>query len=824
MQLGVVENWRGRTQELFRKWISWDQSRQKRMFHRLVHFWNIPLIAMGFLLGRATILDSVSPFAVAYLGVLFIYARKAWPGVMAALILGAATLDANHATKIMGFLLLLFILHRIAFFMGKGNIVQLPFIVITTSIVGHLVMMFIQPHSVYQVILAGIDALLSFILTYIFVQSIPILTNTRKRIHLRHEEIVCFIILIGSVLTGTLGFTIGDLSILHILSRYLILSLAFIGGGMIGSAMGVVTGIIMNLSHTKAILEISLLAFAGLLAGLFQEGKRIGVAIGFLLGSTVLSLYNPIDQSLWISLQETVIAIIFFFLTPSIFLRSVARFVPGTIDNQTAHQEYVRRLRDVTAQKVEKFQELFQELAASFRDDTTKRRQEEEDQIHQFVGEVMEKSCFGCRRFTQCWEQNVMRTYSGMTNLMALIETEEKSRPIEIPEAWKDHCIRPEKVVENLRGQYLYHEQSHYWREKMLDSRQLVYEQLKGMSEVMEKLSQEIRHETIVMTAQEEQIEEALSQLGVAIQRVDVLSLEEGKVELEILMPHGDPLDESNKLIAPLLTEVIGEPISVHRKVMQEGTNHALVTLGSAQKYLMKTGVSSAAKGGGLISGDSYCHMSLGTGKYALVLSDGMGNGQRAQEESSAALKLLRKLLLSGMNEERAVETVNSILSMRTVDEVFATIDLAMIDCNTASGRFLKIGSTPGFIKRGKKVIRIAASNPPIGILKDIQVEPLTMQLQPGDLLIMVTDGIYDAAPVGMNKDAYLTQMIREIESKDPQDFADCLLEKVVRFHKGKISDDMTVMISKVERFTPQWSTIRLPGVTQVKRTAETST
>ncbi|WP_044641832.1 stage II sporulation protein E [Risungbinella massiliensis] len=821
MQVEVLGSWKARVQSSVKKWVAWDQSRQKRVFHRLVHFWNVPLLAMGFLLGRATILESVSPFSVAYLAVLFLFSRKAWPGVMAMTILGAATLDTVHAAKVTGFLLLLFISYRIAAAMGKGNLGQIPFLVLFTNIVGHLAMILWQPHTHYQMLLAGIDTLLSFILTYIFVQSVPIFTKKKRRIHLRHEEIVCLVILIGSVLTGTLGFTVGDLSILHILSRYLILVLAFVGGGMIGSAMGVVTGIIMNLSHSKAILEISLLAFAGLLAGLFQEGKRIGVAIGFLLGSSVLALYDPTGSDFWLSLQESVLAIVLFFLTPSVLFQSVGRFIPGTVDNQTAHQEYVRRLRDVTAQRVEKFQDLFQELATSFRDDTTKRRQEEEDQVHQFVNEVMEKSCMGCRRFGQCWEQNVMRTYSGVTNLMALIETEGASRPISIPESWTDHCIRPEKVMENLQGQYLYHEQSNYWREKMLDSRQLVYDQLKGMADVMDKLSHEIRHETSVMSAQEEQIEEALSQLGVSIRRVDILSLEEGKVEIEILMPHGDQLEESKKLIAPLLSEVVGEPISVFRKVLQEGSGHALVTLGSAQKYLIKTGVASAAKGGGIVSGDSYCHMSLGTGKYALALSDGMGNGQRAQEESNAALKLLRRLLLAGMQEERAVETVNSILSMRTVDEVFATIDLAMVDCNSANGRFLKIGSSPGFIKRGKKVIRLAASNPPIGILKDIQVDPLQMQLQPGDLLLLMTDGIYDAAPAAMNKDTFITQMIQEIESKDPQDFADCLLEKVIRFQKGKILDDMTILVSKVERFSSEWSTIRLPGVERLERTAE---
>jgi stage II sporulation protein E len=411
-----------------------------------------------------------------------------------------------------------------------------------------------------------------------------------------------------------------------------------------------------------------------------------------------------------------------------------------------------------------------------------------------------------------------MKTYQGMMDLMALAETKGTAYPIDVPDSWNNHCIRGDKVMATIQDQYTHYEQSIYWKEKMKESRRLVSDQLSGMSEVMSKLASEIRYETQVLSSQEEQIHEALEELGLSIQRVNIINLEEGKVEIEVFMPHHDGLDECKKLVAPLLTEILGEPIEVFRKVIKDRAPGAVITLGSAQSYELKTGAATAAKGGGFVSGDSYCYMNLGTGKYAVALSDGMGNGQRAQDESTAALKLLRRLLQVGMSEEKSVDTVNSILSLRTSDEMFATIDLAMIDLNTAHGRFMKIGSTPGFIKRGKKVKMLSAANPPIGILSEIDIEPIEMQLQPGDLIIMVTDGIYDAPRHAMNKDTFMIRLIAEIETKDPQDFADCLLERVIRHHGGQIEDDMTVVVSKVERHSLEWSTIRLPGMTRMNR------
>ncbi|MBH8600621.1 stage II sporulation protein E [Thermoactinomyces sp. CICC 23799] len=799
-------------------WFGWESSKRRRIMHRLANMWNVPVVVMGVLLGRATILGMISPFAVAYLAVVYHLAKKQWPVVMLSLILGAATLGGAEMAKMTGSLLLFLFIQKVFAALGKGEISFAPFMVGITGVVARLAGWWWKGGTSYELLLAGIDVLLSFILTFIFVQSLPIFTMKKRRVSLRQEEIVCLVILLGSAMTGTMGWEAGQLSVVNIISRYAILVLALVGGGMMGSSMGVVTGMILSLSEPKAILQISLLAFAGLLAGLFKEGKKIGVSIGFLLGSAILTLYDGGSTAVWPSMQESALAVCLFFLTPERWLKALSRYVPGTLENHAAQQEHIKRLREVTASKVEKFTELFQELAFSFREDVTKHKKEDEDQVRFFISEIMDQACMGCSKFEHCWDQKVVKTYQGMMDLMARVEENGPQNPAPVPKSWERHCIRPDKVLNEIQRQYARYEQNIYWKEKMQESRRLVSDQLTGMAEVMSKLSREIRHETQVLSAHEEQIHEALEELGLSIHRVDIINLEEGKVEIEVTMADRDGLEECKKLVAPLLTEILGEPVAVYRKVVKDGSPGAVVILGSAQRFELKTGASCAAKGGGVISGDSYCYMNLGTGKYAVALSDGMGNGQRAQAESSAALKLLRRLLQAGMNEERAVDTVNSILSLRSADEMFATIDLAIVDLNTAEGRFMKIGSTPGFIKRGKKVITLSAANPPIGILNHIEFEPIEMQLEPGDLIILMTDGVYDTPDHAVNKDAFMARMISEIDTKDPQGFADCLLEKVVRHHGGRIMDDMTIVVSKVEKHSPEWSTIRLPGVKKLVR------
>ena len=65
----------------------------------------------------------------------------------------------------------------------------------------------------------------------IFLQSVPLLVERKgKQQALETEEIVCLIILLASVLTGTTDWFVYDASIQHIFTRYLVLVFAFIAG------------------------------------------------------------------------------------------------------------------------------------------------------------------------------------------------------------------------------------------------------------------------------------------------------------------------------------------------------------------------------------------------------------------------------------------------------------------------------------------------------------------------------------------------------------------------------------------------------------------
>lgn len=785
--------------------------------------WNGLLIMMSFLLGKATILDELAPFAVAFFAVMLFMRRDiAWiTGV--AMLAGAAFAPGGptHMLQISVELLIFYLIHRGLESFERADISYAPVMVFTSTFFVGLFSAVIGPSLTwYALTMTVMDALLSFVLTLVFIQAIPVFTHRKKHHQLRGEEILCLVILLASVMTGTVGWEISGLSAEHVLSRYLILLFAFVGGAPLGASVGVITGLILSLADTGALYQMSLLAFSGLLAGMLKEGRKWAVGFGMLLGSSILSIYIAGPTDVMSSTWESCAAVLFFLLTPKRTIQIIAGYVPGTQEHAKTQHEYAKRVRDITAERVAQFSQVFKQLARSFGQVSSSgeiaKRGEEMDH---FMNAVTEGACATCYRRNTCWDGKFYQTYKLMTDMMTAIEEKPDITAAEVPARWTKLCVKPDQVLEIMKHEYNLYQHDMHWKRQIYDSRQLVAEQLSGVSQVMEDLAREIQREGQAMYRQEAQIREALEQMGLSIHGIDIINLDHGNVEIEIVHAYTRGYDECRKIIGPLLSDILGEHIAVMNETLHKGKDGlATVNFGSAKTFEIMTGVAGTAKGGDILSGDSFSAKELGNGTFAVAISDGMGNGERARLESSTALNILEQLLQSGMEETLAIKSVNSVLLLRSPDEFYATVDMALIDQYTARTTFMKIGSSPSFIKRGQEVIPISASNLPIGIIQDIEVDLVSVQLYPGDTLIMMTDGIYDAPGPAVNKELWIKRLIQEIGAEEPQEIADCLLESVIRYQKNVVHDDMTVVVATVDHFRPQWSTLHIPGISRLER------
>lgn len=788
-------------------------SKVRSVFEQLFFRWGFIITLVGFLLGRAYILTNILPFALPFFASVYVMKRDKMALAFLALMGGAFTVSFDHATLTFTSVFMFFVYHIFFVRFTKKTVGLVPFQVFLSVLTAHLIVTYFGQKSIimYDVLMSTIEAGLSFVLTMIFLQSVPLLTERKnKQKALATEEIVCLIILLASVLTGTTDWFVYHLSIQHIFTRYLVLLFAFTAGAAIGSTVGVVTGLILSLANVASLYQLSLLAFSGLLGGLLKEGRRFGVSFGLLIGTSLIALYVDKQGDITKTLFESLVAISIFLVTPKFLLERLAKFVPGTAENDDDQHQYLRRIRDVTSSKVTQFANVFEALSNSFSVYGYVENEGKDAEADLFLTGITEKTCQTCFKKEQCWAINPDRTYDYMRQVLHGIEEDTLPRNSRFLKEWGKYCVRSAKVNELMKQELSHFYAKQKLKKQMKENRRLVAEQLLGVSKVMEDFAKEIQREKENHQAQEDQILDAFTKFGIEIGQVDIYCLDQGNVDIEMVIPNvSNQRGESEKLIGPMLSDVLGETILVKREEKSPYPHgNTTVCFGSAKTFAVETGIATAALGGGLVSGDSYSTMELSAGKYALAISDGMGNGERAHMESRETLKLLQKILQSGIHEKIAIKAINSILSLRTTEEMFTTLDLAMIDLRDAKAKFLKIGSTPSFVKRGEKVIKVEASNLPMGIIEDVDVDVVSEQLKSGDILIMMSDGIFEGPKHVENHEAWMKRKIKELQTNDPQEIADILLEEVIRSRSGFIEDDMTIIVAKVEKNMPKWATI----------------
>lgn len=129
---------------------------------------------------------------------------------------------------------------------------------------------------------------------------------------------------------------------------------------------------------------------------------------------------------------------------------------------------------------------------------------------------------------------------------------------------------------------------------------------------------------------------------------------------------------------------------------------------------------------------------------YALI-SDGMGSGEDASLTSDICALFLEKMLSAGNRVELSIRMLNSFIRQKnsgTGDECSATVDLMELDLMSGQAVFAKNGAAPTYVVRGGSVYKLKSRTLPIGILKDSEPQFLRFRMHPGDVVVMVSDGV----------------------------------------------------------------------------------
>ena len=134
-------------------------------------------------------------------------------------------------------------------------------------------------------------------------------------------------------------------------------------------------------------------------------------------------------------------------------------------------------------------------------------------------------------------------------------------------------------------------------------------------------------------------------------------------------------------------------------------------------------------------------------------------------------------------------------------DEVrFSTVDVSLFDLYNGKCEIVKAGACVTFIKRKEEIEEVASVALPIGVLQDIEIDVVEKQLESGDFVIMVTDGVMDALPVG-EQEQRMREFIQDTQIQNPREMAHYLLGKVLELSGEVPTDDMTILVIGIWKY-----------------------
>jgi stage II sporulation protein E len=170
-----------------------------------------------------------------------------------------------------------------------------------------------------------------------------------------------------------------------------------------------------------------------------------------------------------------------------------------------------------------------------------------------------------------------------------------------------------------------------------------------------------------------------------------------------------------------------------------------------------------------------------------------MGSGEAAEKTSGTAISLIENFYKAGFDNDIILSGVNKLLSV-TCDEVFAALDIAVLDLGRGASDFINLGAVSGFIRSSAGVEVVKSGSLPVGVLERVKPVITKKVLSAGDVIVLVTDGVFDAFG-GAPK---LCDFILERGGGEAQTLSDEILAQAAVYCSGAPHDDMTVAVAKI--------------------------
>ncbi len=211
------------------------------------------------------------------------------------------------------------------------------------------------------------------------------------------------------------------------------------------------------------------------------------------------------------------------------------------------------------------------------------------------------------------------------------------------------------------------------------------------------------------------------------------------------------------------------------------------------------------------VGGDYYDFIPCKDGRLGLVIADVTDKGMPAALFMASTHSIMRSSLRQIPAPAEAITQANRLLCEESDDGLFVTLFYAQLTPPSGEVIYVNAGHNPGLLYHGENsggsgiyaegtLTPLIRTGMPFGIEADVVYEQRAVQLDPGDFLVLYTDGITEA--IGAGEQEFGMQRLEEVilAARDlpAVGIIDALEQAVAQFTQTDVlSDDITVLVAK---------------------------
>lgn len=755
------------------------------------------MMVTAFLLGRVSVIGATSPFGLGLFAAVLVYSPLwAWK-VFLCMILGAFSVqEVGDGLLLISSALLLW--QGSIHWGSRQRAVRIPLMGGLSYLgIGWLYQLLIDG-SLYDGLIVFFSSVLVVLSASMMLYGFRVFVQRDTRDYLPtgqvQEGFLAMVMVASLAVSGIGDVTIGGLGVQMAAGSLLVLGLLSVTklGVALAGCIGI--GFVIGMSDGNVSMTMAEYAMAGLAGGAMQSRAKIGISGGFLAGlGGMLLAFDPYGEW-WYRMGEAMMGVGIFLLLPMRYIRAMRQY----LDEVTLQGGGERRIA-IAREKLQALEKLFLYMAEVGEQGNMRPiADQQQGQTAAILAAIEESACTVCEKRKDCWEEDFFVVSQEVLSLAD--DVSEGNRKMR--EAFKLRCPSSERIEDALTKVMREQSQARYWKIQCGVRQSLLVQQMRSLGGIFRQMESEL----LPMTESYQKKKEQIAKRCIAWQaQLEDMTFDEvdGTVCIEISCSScgGNRVCEMKYL--PFLERVLA--MRLRMSVMcgtQNNVRRCRLFFTTQERVQVLAGMAGFAAQEDT-SGDTYEMITISTGKVAILLSDGMGHGVKASADSQETIALLKELLIAGFAAETAVQTVNAFWGLYAEKERFSTVDVLVINKYTGEAEFIKIGAPPAFVKRQAEVLVVQNDSLPLGIVRELELKPISIMLEDGDFVVMMSDGVLDIPqqrlPSGHTQESWVRSQIRLFSGKSPQSLAEHIAQMAIRLSGRTIGDDMTVVVLKIK-------------------------